>query len=451
MNIWVLIREWGSGTGWFNLMWHVHWWTQQEYPSLGNAQAHIIWWTIDSINPNSEKLFRMCPYCEHNMKLEMFAWEMMELQTFSKELVVENPLAGSDTWKHFYIKFCQSMLHPHLNPKHPEGWVKPMSLKAWSNSDEKMIKLNVLATIIKHHLQKDGQCLLTTDEDYVEPDHIVVYLAFPLSNGTIFDILSLYGIQAVELNGSLTTKKQQSAINTFRKSTCTSGLQVLILSNVGIVGLNLACPNIMITVDTTWSGLDDEQLKGWIFHYPQQKQVHFYQLITLCTPNVFLNMSFNKGQLHNAFIECMFQGTMDNDYSILSIPNVSDDEKSKADQLEEPKSVELKPVATHGHGHGGDPVTKCDHGRKPHGHGKQKVQDDDTMEFINITDMGEDDTGSKHTVPSRSSPKMKKKRKKASVKDQTESSLAAVAAGLQVQDDTQPVDNTDPAIMAELN
>ncbi|KAI6124726.1 hypothetical protein EDD16DRAFT_1474980 [Pisolithus croceorrhizus] len=138
---------------------------------------------------------------------------------------------------------------------------------------------------------------------YVEPDHIVVYLAFPLSNGTIFDILSLYGIQAVELNGSLTTKKQQSAINTFRKSTCTSGLQVLILSNVGIVGLNLACTNIMIMVDTTWSGLDDEQLKGWIFHYPQQKLVHFYQLIALCTPNVFLNnMSFDKGQLHNAFI-----------------------------------------------------------------------------------------------------------------------------------------------------
>ncbi|KAI6124725.1 hypothetical protein EDD16DRAFT_1703533 [Pisolithus croceorrhizus] len=95
----------------------------------------------------------------------MFAWEMMELQTFAKELVVENPLAGSDTWKHFYIKFCQSMLHPHLNPKHPEGWVKSMSLKAWSNSDEKMIKLNVLAIIIKHHLQKDSQCLLTTDED----------------------------------------------------------------------------------------------------------------------------------------------------------------------------------------------------------------------------------------------------------------------------------------------
>ncbi|KAI6116728.1 hypothetical protein EDD16DRAFT_1708148 [Pisolithus croceorrhizus] len=227
--------------------------------------------TINSVNPNGKKLFRMHPYCEHNRKLEMIAWEMMELQTFTKELVIKNPLAGSDTQKHFYIKFQRSMLHPCLNPKHPKGWVKPTSLEAWLNSNEKMIKLDVLA--------------------------------FPSSNGAIFDILGPYSIQAVKLNGSLTMKMQQSMINAFRKSTHTSGPQVLILSNVGVVGLNLACMNIMIRVDATLSALDDEQLKGQIFHYPQQKQVHFYQLITLHTPNVFLNnMSFDKGQLHNAFI-----------------------------------------------------------------------------------------------------------------------------------------------------
>jgi len=57
--------------------------------------------------------------------------------------------------------------------------------------------------------------------------------------------------------------------------------------------------------DTTWSALDDEQLRGRIFRYPQQKQVHIYRFIALGTPDVFLNnISFDKGQLHSAFVGC---------------------------------------------------------------------------------------------------------------------------------------------------
>lgn len=49
--------------------------------------------------------------------------------------------------------------------------------------------------------------------------------------------------------------------------------------------------------------MDDEQLRGRIFRYPQKKQVHFYRLIALKTPDVFLNnISFGKGELHSAFV-----------------------------------------------------------------------------------------------------------------------------------------------------
>lgn len=44
----------------------------------------------------------------------------------------------------------------------------------------------------------------------------------------------------------MTPKKRQDAIETFRNSTPEAGCRVLILSNVGVVGLNLACANIMI-------------------------------------------------------------------------------------------------------------------------------------------------------------------------------------------------------------
>lgn len=46
----------------------------------------------------------------------------------------------------------------------------------------------------------------------------------------------------------MTVKKRQSALEAFRKSTSKEGYRVLLLSNVGIVGLNLAFANIMIMV-----------------------------------------------------------------------------------------------------------------------------------------------------------------------------------------------------------
>ena len=59
----------------------------------------------------------------------------------------------------------------------------------------------------------------------------------------------------------------------------------------------------LTTQDTLWSALDDEQLRGRIYRFPQQKQVHFYRLVARGTPDVFLNnIAFDKGMLHQAFV-----------------------------------------------------------------------------------------------------------------------------------------------------
>ncbi|KAI6144170.1 P-loop containing nucleoside triphosphate hydrolase protein, partial [Pisolithus thermaeus] len=236
---------------------------------------HVIRRTIDSVDFAGNKLFGMLPYKEHTLKLQMYSWEMGALRTFAKDLVKENPIAS-----------------------------KPESLEKWQ-STEKTIKLDTLAQVVHHHLEKNGRAPLATNDDgktltpapnaeddnndYGEDDRIVIYSAFPSSNQAIVDILSLYGIEAIELNGTMSLKKRQAAIEDFRTSTRTTGHRVLIISNVGM--------------DTTWSALDDEQLRGRIFRYPQKKQVHFYRLIALGTPDVFLNnISFDKGQLHSAFV-----------------------------------------------------------------------------------------------------------------------------------------------------
>lgn len=114
--------------------------------------------------------------------------------------------------------------------------------------------------------------------------------------------------------------KRNAVLGEFRSSTRKSGPRVLILSGVGMVGLNLACANIMVVMvyissfdackwmltlwkDTLWSEQDDRQLRGRIYRHPQNKPVHIYRAIALRTADVFLNnISFSKGAMHEAFI-----------------------------------------------------------------------------------------------------------------------------------------------------
>jgi len=126
-----------------------------------------------------------------------------------------------------------------------KGLEKPKSLSDWRNSAEKTIKLDI-PQVVKHHVEKDGQQPLEMCEDgwtlaknpdydmdlekYAECNQIVIYLAFPSSNHAILDmgcsflhifefqielshntfqILQLYSIQVVELNGTLRPFKHQ--------------------------------------------------------------------------------------------------------------------------------------------------------------------------------------------------------------------------------------------------
>ncbi|KAG8214947.1 hypothetical protein J3R82DRAFT_10137 [Butyriboletus roseoflavus] len=219
--------------------------------------------------------------------------------------------------QNFYIEFRHGLLHPHMNPCGTNGWQKPTSLVEWKGKAS--TKLDILTQIVDHHLKIDNAPPLkicsdarsievntseiAVEAEHVDSDRIVIFSAFSSSNAAIRDVLALYGIQALELHGKMHPNKRKLVLNEFRSSNHTTGARVLILSMVGTVGLNLACANIMVVADTLWSVLDDEQLRGRIYRYPQQKQVHFYRLVTRGTPDVFLNnIAFDKGMLHLAFV-----------------------------------------------------------------------------------------------------------------------------------------------------
>ncbi|KAH0826439.1 P-loop containing nucleoside triphosphate hydrolase protein [Lanmaoa asiatica] len=205
-----------------------------------------------------------------------------------------------------------------MNPRRSgECWEKPTSVNQWRCKPS--MKLDILATILVHHLAKDNAPPLKVHSNGIsleanssqpldnvthpDPDQIVIFSAFPSSNAAIRDVLTLFNIKIVELNGKTLQNKRKGILNEFRSFTHDASTRVLILSMVGAIGLNLTCANIMAIADTLWSALDDEQLRGRLYRYPQQKQVRFYRLITCGTPDVFLNnITFDKGMLHLAFV-----------------------------------------------------------------------------------------------------------------------------------------------------
>ncbi|KIM64525.1 hypothetical protein SCLCIDRAFT_23540 [Scleroderma citrinum Foug A] len=148
-----------------------------------------------------------------------------------------------------------------------------------SLSPQSLFKLDILAKVINYQLQSDDRQPLrnTPDGRDVESDptwgpfntiseaadKIIIFSAFPSSNQSILDVLGLYGVKSVEIHGKMMCLKRKENLETFKCAGC-NGTQILILSGVGMVGLNILHANILIIVDMLWSAQEDAQLIGWV-------------------------------------------------------------------------------------------------------------------------------------------------------------------------------------------
>ncbi|KAJ7865882.1 P-loop containing nucleoside triphosphate hydrolase protein, partial [Mycena olivaceomarginata] len=213
----------------------------------------------------------------------------------------------------FYIKFRRAITHPSCNAEYE--WTSPESLDEWRMDPSR--KLDTLAEIIKYHLEKDGRLAVSINADSslvfpssthgenpipMSPDKLLVYAAWPSSNEQILTVLQLYGIargNMVTLNGLMTIANRKNAVEKFNDP---AGPRIMIISGVGMSGLNLLVANILIMIDTLWSAQEDRQLIGRIWRQPQPKTVLVYRLIAKNTPDVFLNnISFDKLAMHEEF------------------------------------------------------------------------------------------------------------------------------------------------------
>ncbi|KAI6011505.1 hypothetical protein EDC04DRAFT_2609856 [Pisolithus marmoratus] len=210
-----------------------------------NCDAPSVATTLDSLDHHGKKIFSLPPYQEHVMLLELHEWEMAWLAKITDELVHSPSLnAIASAGKNFYIEFRRGLLHLHMNPSAGNDmWMTPSSLQEWKVDDDGM-------TLWPYESQT------ATSIATKEPDHVIIFSAFPSSNAAIIDVLKLHGITALELHGKISLIKCKLVLNEFWSSTCDTGAHMLILSLVGMVGLNLACANVMIIA--AFVGMDEQ-------------------------------------------------------------------------------------------------------------------------------------------------------------------------------------------------
>jgi hypothetical protein len=113
------------------------------------------------------------------------------------------------------------------------------------------------------------------------------------------------------VDGKVLPAKRAEILRDFRRS---KKPEVLLLSQVGLTGLNLDCANILVILvstnkiaqhlinfaqDVLWSGLDDRQLVERLHRQPQEKQVFVYRLLSMRTPDMILSrISVGKQRLY---------------------------------------------------------------------------------------------------------------------------------------------------------
>ena len=170
----------------------------------------------------------------------------------------------------------RALIHPSCNLGYP--WNSPSTLDEWR--DDPSRKIDLLIEILQWHLKTDGQPPLTVVDDKLvpsekqsknpangasknAPDKVVVYCEFPSAfvqirhvggflpviyyHSLCHQVLKLHNIQSLELHGNVPIAQRPEVTRRFTSST-RDGPRVLLMTTVGLVGLNLPCANILVKV-----------------------------------------------------------------------------------------------------------------------------------------------------------------------------------------------------------
>ncbi|KAF8597007.1 hypothetical protein BDV93DRAFT_513682 [Ceratobasidium sp. AG-I] len=113
--------------------------------------------------------------------------------------------------------------------------------------------------------------------------------------------LKLKGRKCLEYDGKMSPAARAQAIKTFEED---PDIKVMLISNVGTTGLNLAVASVVIFMSGLWSSMETKQMIGRVWRHGQLEQVIVYHILCPGTVDELLcGYANSKGVLHSWFLE----------------------------------------------------------------------------------------------------------------------------------------------------
>ncbi|OCH83701.1 hypothetical protein OBBRIDRAFT_840284, partial [Obba rivulosa] len=236
---------------------------------------NIIRRTLDSRNDKNERLSGLPPYILVPAWVRLQRWELDILEELNSD--VEKPddalMMTSKAGKTFYLRHRQGAAQPRAAYAvvHGRKQLHPPfgSLEGFERRGS--TKTKTMLSIIQHHIENPGGPALQWDESTGKmsvqsgdvdmtvwpPPKFVVYTEWLSMQDPVIDILELADIKVFQFTGKMLTPKREHLLSEFRRFT---GPAVLVMSSVGMTGINLSAAHIMIFMDQLFSEQEKRQL-----------------------------------------------------------------------------------------------------------------------------------------------------------------------------------------------
>ncbi|KAF8808358.1 hypothetical protein BYT27DRAFT_7097080 [Phlegmacium glaucopus] len=278
-------------------------------------QGRIIRRTIDSKDWQGQLLLNLPPYMAVHAVLNLTEREIAIIATKAEEVKDQVSTANGTsklTTRSFYIEYRMSVGFARESPDTPIPSFA--TLQDWEAV--KSTKMDTCAQICRHLLTRDDAPPINFEEGKaifppmppspqggkkpLQEKKILIYQEFTSLGPLLLNVLSLYGIQALSIDGQMTFENRAATVSKFRSQ---PDARVLIFSSVGSTGLNLSCANTIIFLDQPWSAQDERQIRGRAHRQPQKKEVLLIHLLANDTADVVLSgMARGKRDMLEAFL-----------------------------------------------------------------------------------------------------------------------------------------------------
>ncbi|RDB15031.1 Protein CHROMATIN REMODELING 5 [Hypsizygus marmoreus] len=277
-------------------------------------EGRILRRTVNSLNWKKEPLITLPPYTETMVVVKPTPREMeiiTELADRVKESVSTSNGVLMIVSRSFYIEHRMCVGYARFDLA--ENIPKFHSLDEWEG--KKSTKFDTCARMCRHLLTCDDAPEIIVEGGTVvyppipprasgasipQETKILVYQEFPSLGPLLRNVLDLYGIRYMYIDGQTSFQDRAKIVKSF----CDDPLcRVLIISSVGSTGLNLTEASVIIFLDQPWSAQDERQIRGRAYRQPQKKVVRCYHILADETADIILSsLARGKHDMLEAFL-----------------------------------------------------------------------------------------------------------------------------------------------------